>query len=113
MTAFVEKWVISDSCEVLFYLYPGLPIIIEIHCQHKQELVDFCNKFNLNYKDGFTTDKYNELYNMNINVLDQELSFKNYKSVLVKNINKNKDSFNLLNEKYYRQFLKKEHYCHL
>ena len=78
---FREKWLVKGCNEVVFDIWPGLPIIMEVDCKTEAGLIDVCNKLGLNHNEGFTHSKYNELYGFDGKLTQgmPDLSFKNAK----------------------------------
>jgi glycogen synthase len=112
---FREKWTIKGCNEVVFDLWPGLPLIMEVDCKSEERLNNLCTMLGLDYKKGFTEVKYVEIYGMNKKVTQQikNLSFKNFRKLLKKYIVKNKEIFNSLSPTYYKQYIPKKYYSYL
>lgn len=110
-TKFREKWTFPGCHEIVFDLWAGMPIVMEIDCKSEKLLHSSCNKLDLDINKGFTMDKYDYLYGIEKNISQTlVLTFINYKKLLDKHIVKNKNIFNLLNKKYYCDFVNKKYY---
>ncbi len=113
MIKFREKWEIKGCNEVVFDIWPGLPIIMEVDCKTEKGLENLCLKLGLDYKKGFTQNKYTELYGFDSKITQNipDLSFKNFNKLLRTHIVKNKKIFNELDSNYYKKLVnKKYHY---
>jgi len=111
---FREKWDVKGCNEVVFDIWPGLPIIMEVDCKTEKGLLNLCYKLGLDSKLGFTQNKYTHLYGFDSKITQKipDLTFKNFKKLLRSHIVKNKKLFNSLNSNYYKSLLNKK-YHHL
>jgi hypothetical protein len=109
---FREKWKIKGCNEVVFDIWPGLPLIMEVDCKTEEGLLNLCSKLELDHKLGFTQNKYVELYGFNSKITQNipNLSFKNFKKLLKSHIIKNKKIFNSLNSNYYKSLLPEKYH---
>lgn len=105
---FREKWTFPGCNELVFDLWPGLPIVLEVDCLSENLLKKSCKKIGLNVKDGLIdANKYNYLYGFEKHFTQNipNLNFKNFKKLFKNHILKNKNIFEKLNKKYYLSFL--------
>lgn len=109
---FREKWSMPGTHEVVFDIWPGLPIVMEIDCTSEKLLFDACKKLDINPKDGFTEHKYAKLYGLDKKITQnyKNLNYKNAHSFLKKHVITNKDIFNSLDIDYYKKFIPKKYY---
>ena len=106
---FREKWSFSKCHEIVFDLWPGLPLIMEIDCISENTLNRAINHLGLDINDSYTKSKYLYTYNIPKKITQnmKNLNFKNFKKLLSKNVKKNKSIFTKMNKKYYLSFLTK------
>ena len=104
-----EKWAFGKCHEVVFDLWPGLPLVMEIDCSTEKDLDEGIKFLKLDESNSFTKGKYDFLYGISekITLSIDFLNFKNYRKMLNKHIKKNKSKFNKLTKKYYINFLTK------
>jgi len=109
---FREKWEVKGCNEVVFDLWPGLPLIMEVDCKDEKGLINLCNELGLDYKKGFTQHKHNYLYGIEPSVTQNisNLAFNNFNKLLKTHIIKNKELFNSLTPAYYKKFLNKKYH---
>ena len=102
-----EKWLVPETHEVVFDIWPGLPISLEIDCESEENLKKTCKKLELNIDEGFTGSQYYYLYGIKNDEMKNfpNLNFLNFKKYLKKNIKKNMNEFKKINKEYYKQFL--------
>ena len=107
---FREKWSFSKCHEIVFDLWPGLPLIMEVDCTSENNLKNAITHLGLDIKDSYTMSKYLYTYDIPKKITQslKDLNFKNYKKTLAKNVKKNKPIFNKLTKKYYLDFLTKK-----
>ena len=98
-----EKWSFPGCNEIVFDLWPGLPIVMEIDCTSKEALNKTCAKLGLDTKDGVCGSKTMHLYG--IKEPEGTVSFSNYKKVFKPIIKKNAKLLGSLTKKYYQQFV--------
>lgn len=112
---FREKWEVKGCHEVVFDLWPGLPLMMEVDCNTEKGLIDLCKKLELNIKDGFTESKYTNMYGFKPEVTQKipDLNFKNFRKKIKQYIITNKSIFNTLNSKYYKKYISKKYHKYL
>lgn len=98
-----EKWSFPGCNEIVFDLWPGLPIVMEIDCTSREALNKTCTKLGLETKDGVSGSKTMHLYG--IKEPEGTISFANYKKVFKPIIKKNAKLLASLTKKYYQQFV--------
>lgn len=105
-----EKWSFDKCHEVVFDLWPGLPLVMEIDCSTKKDLYNGIEFLNLDSKKSFTISKYEYLYGIPKTITQsfKNLDFKNYKKLLKNKIKKNILTFNKISKKYYLNFMTKK-----
>lgn len=105
-----EKWKFGKCHEIVFDLWPGLPLVMEIDCASEKDLNNGIKFLQLNKKNSFTKSKYDYLYGIPKNITQKlgSLNFKNYKKQINKHIKKNKSKFTKLNKKFYMNYLSKK-----
>jgi adenylate cyclase class IV len=103
-----EKWSFPGANEIVFDLWPGLPIVLEIDCASESALKKTCEKLNLDMNKSFTEYKYTHLFGINKKITEKipYLNFLNYNKLLKKHVIKNKELFNSLTKDYYNKFIK-------
>ena len=102
-----DKWSLVDTHEIVFDIWPGLPISLEIDCDSEKKLNNTCKKLDLNIKDGFTGSQYNKLYEITNDQMKKlpNINFNNFRKILKPHITKNNKIFNTLTKQYYGQFI--------
>ena len=98
-----EKWSFPDCNEIVFDLWPGLPIVIEIDCTSREALNKTCGKLGLEPKNGVSGSKTMHLYG--VKEPEGTVNFSNYKTVFKPIIKKNAKLLASLTKKYYSQFV--------
>lgn len=106
-----EKWSFPGAHEIVFDLWPGLPIVLEIDCTSESALKKTCEKLNLDMSKSFTEYKYMYLFGIHKKITEKipYLNFLNYNKLLKKHVKKNKELFNSLTKDYYNKFIKPSH----
>jgi hypothetical protein len=109
---FREKWEVKGCNEVVFDIWPGLPLIMEVDCKSEAGLIALCSKLGLDHKTGYTQNKYSEAYGMDNKITENitNLVFHNFKALLSAHIIKNKALFDTLTFEYYKKFLSKKYH---
>ena len=104
-----EKWSFSKCHEIVFDLWPGLPLAMEVDCGTEKDLINALKYLKIDLNDTFTNSKYEYLYGIPLRLTQSmsDLNFKNYKKYLQKHIKKNKNKFNTLSTNYYKSFMTK------
>mgnify|MGYP001397811650 CR=1 FL=1 len=104
-----EKWSFSKCHEIVFDLWPGLPLAMEVDCGTEKDLMNALKYLKIDLNDTFTNSKYEYLYGIPLKLTQSmsDLNFKNYKKYLQKHIKKNKNKFNTLSINYYKSFMTK------
>jgi len=59
-----EKWEIPGCHEVIFDIWPCLPIAMEVDCHDEKSLHSLIEKLGLKLSDSFTNNKYEYLYDI-------------------------------------------------
>ena len=90
---FREKWSFSKCHEIVFDLWPGLPLIMEIDCTSENTLDRAINHLGLDINDSYTKSKYLYTYNIPKKITQnmKNLNFKNFKKLLSKNVKKKRN----------------------
>lgn len=103
-----EKWTFPGCHEVVFDIWPGLPIILEVDCTSEELLKKSCEKLDLDIHQGFTQSKYDVVLGIPNKITNAipNLNFSNFKKLLKNHVKKNKTLFNSLNNKYYKTYIK-------
>ena len=85
-----EKWSFSKCHEIVFDLWPGLPLIMEIDCSTEKSLDGAIKYLGLNKEDGYDYSKYAYTYGIPFEKTRKfkVFTFKNYKKLLTKLIKK-------------------------
>lgn len=104
-----EKWSFDKCHEIVFDLWPGLPLIMEIDCSSKKSLDSAIKYLGVNKLEGYTHSKYDYTLGIPFEKTSKikVFTFKNYRQLLPKMIKKNKELFDKLDKKYYMSFLSK------
>lgn len=96
-----EKWEISGCHEVVFDIWPCLPIAMEIDCSSEESLNSLVEKLGLKLSDSFTGDKYEYLYGVSEKqmALFPIVTFANCGKTLGPYVKKNNEIFTIVTDK--------------
>lgn len=101
-----EKWNYPGCNEIVFDVWAGLPIVMEVECKNEKALHKVCKNLGLDIKNGTSGSKMKHIYGLETTVYN--LNFTNYKKLLKPVIKKNQKILNSLTKKYYENFIGKK-----